>query len=179
MGTSKIIIAGFGGQGVMLIGQILAYAAMLENKHVTWLPAYGPEMRGGTANCSIIISDKEISSPVISSASELIAMNYPSLQKFEKFLAPNGRLFINSSMINEVPERTDLEIFNVNTGEIALALGNDKVANLVILGAFNQVTKVVRKDSIMEALEKVFKDDKRSLIEVNAKAYAEGETLFK
>ena len=110
MAVHKIIIAGFGGQGVMLIGQMLAYAGMLEGKEVTWMPSYGPEMRGGTANCTVIISDKEISSPVVSAATAVVAMNGPSLEKFEGLLVPGGDLFINTSIIDIPSSRTDVII---------------------------------------------------------------------
>jgi 2-oxoglutarate ferredoxin oxidoreductase subunit gamma len=179
MSISKIIISGFGGQGVMLLGQLIAYSAMIENKRVTWLPAYGPEMRGGTANCSIIVSDKEISSPVISSATELVVFNYPSLLKFQSVLAPGGKLYLNKSMISESTNRNDVQIFEVNTNDIAISLGNEKVANLVMLGALIGTTKIVKKESIKEALAKVFKDNKAKLIPINFQAYEEGEKLFK
>ena len=177
MSASKMIIAGFGGQGVMLIGEIIAYAAMIEGKHVTWLPAYGPEMRGGTANCSIIVSHKEISSPVISSATDLIVLNYPSLVKFEPILAPGGRLFINSSLIKEDSTRSDIIICKIPANEIAQSLGSDKTTNMVMLGAVIATTGVVKKESIIEVFNKVFTDNKAKYIPLNILAYEEGERL--
>lgn len=179
MSINKMIISGFGGQGVMLIGQLIAYAAMIENKHVTWLPAYGPEMRGGTANCSIIVSDKEISSPVISKATELVVFNYPSLIKFEPFLADGGKLYINKSMIAETFERENIDIYNVDANEIAISLGNEKISNMVMLGVIIGTTAIVKKESIYEAFNKVFKGTKSNMIPINIKAYEVGENLFK
>ena len=179
MSINKLIISGFGGQGVMLIGQLIAYAAMIENKHVTWLPAYGPEMRGGTANCSIIISDKEISSPVISKATELVVFNYPSLIKFKPFLGDEGKLYINKSMIKENFDKVNIDVYGVDANEIAISLGNEKIANMVMLGVIIGTTGIVKKESIYEALNKVFKGAKSNMISINIEAYEAGEKLFK
>lgn len=170
MAVHKIIIAGFGGQGVMLIGQMLAYAGMLEGKEVTWMPSYGPEMRGGTANCTVIISDKEISSPVVSSATSVVAMNGPSLEKFEDLLIPGGDLFINTSIIDIPSSRTDVEIHEVDCSGLAMELKNDKVSNMVMMGAIARVTGVVRLESLEKVMEKNFQGKKAALIPINVKA---------
>jgi len=170
MSTHKIIVAGFGGQGVMLIGQILANAAMAEGKEVTWMPAYGPEMRGGTANCTVIISDKKIASPVVTEATAVVVMNEPSLVKFQKYVAPGKDLFINSSLISKEPERADVNIHKVDCIGIADELNNMKVSNMVMLGAINSVIKAVSEDSIRKVMEKSFSGAKAELIDINMQA---------
>jgi 2-oxoglutarate ferredoxin oxidoreductase subunit gamma len=170
MSTHKLIIAGFGGQGVMLIGQMIAYAGMLEGKEVTWMPAYGPEMRGGTANCTVIVSDKKISSPIISEATAVVAMNLPSMVKFENMIKPGGKLFVNTSLIKEKPKRDDIEIYHIDANEIAVNLHNDKVSNMVVLGAIARVTGMVGLDSIEKVMEKLFTGNKAKLIPLNKQA---------
>ena len=170
MTTHKLIIAGFGGQGVMLIGQMIAYAGMLEGKEVTWMPSYGPEMRGGTANCTVIVSDKKINSPVISEATSVVAMNLPSLIKFEDMIVPGGKLFVNRSLIKEKPKRDDVEVYNIDANEIATSLHSDKVSNMVILGAIACVTGVVELESIEKVMEKLFTGNKSKLIPLNMQA---------
>jgi len=168
--THKLIIAGFGGQGVMLIGQMIAYAGMLEGKEVTWMPSYGPEMRGGTANCTVIVSDKKINSPVISEATSVVAMNLPSLIKFEDMIVPGGKLFVNRSLIKEKPKRDDVDVYNIDANEIAASLHSDKVSNMVILGAIARVTGVVKPESIEKVMEKLFTGNKSRLIPLNMQA---------
>lgn len=170
MATHKLIIAGFGGQGVMLIGQMIAYAGMIEGKEVTWMPAYGPEMRGGTANCTVIVSDKKISSPVITEATAVVAMNYPSMVKFESMVRPGGHLLINSSLIKEKSFREDIHVHYVNANEIAVRLHNDKVSNMVILGAIINQTGVVSLESVEKVMEKQFTGKKAELIPLNKQA---------
>ena len=170
MATHKLIIAGFGGQGVMLIGQMIAYAGMLEGKEVTWMPSYGPEMRGGTANCTVIVSDKKISSPIVTEATAVVVMNQPSLVKFEKMVAPRGQLFINTSLIKEKPSREDVEILNVDANKIAADLHSDKVSNMVILGAIVNKTNIVKLESIKKVMEKFFTGKKSELLSINKKA---------
>ena len=128
------IFAGFGGQGVLLIGQLLAYAGMYEGKNVSWLPSYGPEMRGGTANCSVVVSDEPVASPVINKCDCVIAMNRPSLDKFEQNVLPGGKLFINSSIIDKKATRTDIDVYYVPCNEIADKLNNPKVAGHPVPG---------------------------------------------
>lgn len=171
----KIVCAGFGGQGVMLIGQLITYAGMIDGKQVSWLPSYGPEMRGGTANCSVMVSDGPIGSPVISNnATAAIIMNLPSLVKFESEVLPGGKLLINSSLIEKKAERTDVEVYYVPCNDIANELGNMKVANMVMLGAFLELTKLVEVESVIAALEKIFGEAKKNLIEINRTAIAKG-----
>lgn len=170
MATHKLIIAGFGGQGVMLIGQMIAYAGMFEGKEVTWMPAYGPEMRGGTANCTVIVSDKRISSPIVSEATAVVVMNPPSLTKFEPMVKTGGQLFVNTSLIKLKPTRDDIEILNIDANEIAVTLQNDKVSNMVVLGAIARKTGVVSLSSIEKVMEKQFTGKKAALIPINVKA---------
>lgn len=170
MAVHKLIIAGFGGQGVLMMGQLIAYAAMHEGKEVTWLPSYGPEMRGGTANCSVIVSDKKISSPIILEATAVAAMNLPSLIKFESILKPGGQLFLNTSLIKELPARNDLEIWKIDANGIAAGLGSDKVSNMVILGAIVDKTDIVKTESIEKAMEKLFTGKKAELLPLNKEA---------
>ncbi|MDF3001241.1 MAG: 2-oxoacid:ferredoxin oxidoreductase subunit gamma [Bacillota bacterium] len=170
MATHKLIIAGFGGQGVMLIGQMIAYAGMLEGKEVTWMPAYGPEMRGGTANCTVVISDRKISSPIVTEATAVVAMNLPSLHKFEKLVKPGGLLFINSSLIHEDADRDDVEVCRIDANEIAVRLQNDKVSNMVILGAVVSKTGVVKMGSIEKVMDKLFTGNKVKTLPLNKKA---------
>lgn len=170
MATHKLVIAGFGGQGVMLIGQMIAYAGMLEGKEVTWMPAYGPEMRGGTANCTVIVSDKKISSPVVTEATAVVAMNLPSLRKFEGIVKPGGLLFVNSSLIKEEPLAEGVEVCKIDANEIAVGLHNDKVSNMVVLGAVVKKTGVVKLESIEKVMEKLFTGKKEKVLPLNKKA---------
>lgn len=171
----EIIISGFGGQGVMSMGQLLTYAGMLEGKNVSWLPSYGPEMRGGTANCSVIISDKPVASPVVTEATTVIAMNLPSLEKFEDTLIKEGLLIINSSLIDKKAEREDVDKYYIPANEIADELGNARVANMILLGAYLAKTKVLKKESIIESLKVVLGPSKLNLIAINEEALKRGE----
>ncbi|MDF2547397.1 2-oxoacid:acceptor oxidoreductase family protein [Anaerosolibacter sp.] len=174
MATQQVICAGFGGQGVMSMGQLLTYAGMIEGKNVSWLPSYGPEMRGGTANCSVVVSDKPVGSPIITDATTAIVMNLPSMIKFEKDLVKDGILLINSSLIDKKPSRDDVKAYFVPANEIANELGNAKVANMVMLGAFLELTKTVEVDSIVAALKKVFGPAKEHLVPMNKDALERG-----
>lgn len=176
--TNEIIIAGFGGQGVLLMGQLLTYAGMIEEKNVSWLPSYGPEMRGGTTNCNVIVSDEPVGSPVVTEADSVIVFNRPSLDKFEKFLKPGGKLFVNSSLIDKKATRSDIEVYYVPVNDAAMSLGNVKVINLIMLGAFIAATGIVNKDSVMKAVSKTFGEHKANLIAINGQAYDEGVRLI-
>ena len=172
---NKVICAGFGGQGVMSMGQLLAYAGMIEDKHVSWLPSYGPEMRGGTANCGVTVSDEEIGSPIITNDGDIaIVMNLPSLIKFEKDVKPGGKIFINSSLIERKVERTDIEVYYIDANKIAADIGNIKAANLVMLGAVLKSTPIVDIESILEAFKKVFGPSKERFIPQNREALVKG-----
>lgn len=175
--THEIICAGFGGQGVMLIGQLIAYAGMFEGKNVSWVPSYGPEMRGGTANCSVVVSDEPVGSPVISEPNGVIVMNQPSLEKFLSAVKSGGVLVYNSSLITMKETRDDLQIIAAPANDLATELGNSKVANLVALGAFLQKTNVVTADGIGKALEKVLPPHRHKLIPLNLEALKKGMTL--
>ena len=172
---NKVICAGFGGQGVMSMGQLLAYAGMIEDKHVSWLPSYGPEMRGGTANCGVTVSDEEIGSPIITNDADIaIVMNLPSLIKFEKDVKPGGKIFVNSSLIEKKVERTDIEVYYIDANKIAADIGNIKAANLVMLGAVLKITPIVDIESILEAFKKVFGPSKERFIPQNREALVKG-----
>ncbi|MFC2066441.1 2-oxoacid:acceptor oxidoreductase family protein [Chloroflexota bacterium] len=173
----KTVIAGFGGQGILSMGLNLAQAAMLEGKYVTFLPAYGAEVRGGTANCTVAISDEEIASPVASSPDFVLVMNLPSLVRFQNHLESGGGLFINSSLVETEITRGDIDIINVPANDIAEKLGNTKSANMVILGAFIKKSKLVSLDSVIEGLARALKN-KRKLIALNKEALKAGYDLF-
>ncbi|WP_352419277.1 2-oxoacid:acceptor oxidoreductase family protein [Proteiniborus sp.] len=170
----RLIIAGFGGQGVMSMGQLLTYSGMIENKNVSWLPSYGPEMRGGTANCNVIVSDNLIGSPVVTEATTAIVMNKPSLDKFEKDVIEGGNILINSSLIDKKISRTNVNAYYVPANDIANELGNSKIANMVMLGAYLELTKAVKTDSIVEAFKKVFGESKARFIPINKEALEKG-----
>lgn len=171
MATMKILIAGSGGQGVMVMGQMIAKSAILEGKQVTYLPSYGPEMRGGTANCSVIVSDKKIGCPVIDVPTVVVAMNTASMRKFEGNLAEGGKLFLNDSLIEEEPTRKDVTIYKVDAAGIAKNdLGNEKASNMVMLGAIVRKTGIVELESVHKLVEKTFAGKKAAMIPMNLKA---------
>ena len=177
--TNEIMIAGFGGQGVMAIGKTLAEAGMKEGKAVSWLPSYGPEMRGGTANCCVVISEDEIICPIVLEPTELIAMNLPSLLKFEPTVVKGGTIFVNSSIITEKVSRTDVKAVYVPCLEIAQELGNMKVANMVMLGAYIQAMGNLSFDTIKEMLVHMFTGPKAKLVDLNIEALARGAACVK
>ena len=172
--NKEMIFAGFGGQGVMLMGQILAYAGMLEGQQVSWFPAYGPEMRGGTANCSIIIGDEPVGTPIVTEPSVVVAMNLPSLDKFEPMLHADGTLLINSSPIDRKPHRTDIKTYYVPCNDIAQELGNLKVANMVMVGAIIAASGVVDIDSVISVLAKKIFKNKPQVMPINEQAIRRG-----
>lgn len=175
MTTRKIVMAGFGGQGVMAMGQLISYAGMLEGKHVSWYPSYGPEMRGGAANCSVVVSTDPVGSPIIAVADDVVVMNEPSLELFESHVKPGGNLLLNSSLVQSEPTRKDINIYKIPVNDIAGQIGNPRVANMVMLGAYLKVTGLVEKDSIIAAFTKVYGDKKKKLIPINEKAIGEGQ----
>lgn len=175
----EILIAGFGGQGVLSTGQLLAYAGMIENKQVAWIPSYGPEMRGGTANCGITISDEPISSPLVTEPTTLIVMNRPSLDKFEKSVVPGGLILINSSLVDQKVKREDIQVMEIPANQIAEELGNIKVANNIILGVLIELTGVVSLEAVVESLKKVLPARRHNLIPVNQQALEKGIQLAK
>jgi len=175
----RVVVAGFGGQGVMLMGQILSYTATDEDLNTVWIPSYGPETRGGTANCSVTISKEMINSPVIAIPDTIIAMNEPSLKKFEPKLVKNGIALINSSLIKDYAYRDDIQVIEVDINKIALQIGNLKVANMVMLGAYLEATKVFEETAIHQTFEKIFTGDKAKLIELNKQALSAGMDAVK
>ena len=175
----QTLFAGFGGQGMLLIGEFLAEAGMEEGKYVSWLPSYGPEMRGGTANCSVVVSDRPISSPVITAASCVIAMNRPSLDKFENTVRPGGLLIVNSSLIDVKAKRDDIDVLYIPASEVAEEIGNPKGANVVILGAYLARRPVVSVDSLMSAMKVKLGERKARVLEGNKKALLAGLELGK
>jgi 2-oxoglutarate ferredoxin oxidoreductase subunit gamma len=172
--TNEIIIAGFGGQGALLMGELIAYAGMTEGKQVSWLPSYGPEMRGGTANCCVIVSDEPVGSPVVTEADAVIVLNKPSLDKFECTVKPGGKLLINSSLIDKKASRSDITTYYVSANEIATEVGNAKVANVVMLGAYIAASGVVAKESVIKAVAHMLGERKAHLIPLNEQAYDAG-----
>ncbi len=173
----KTLIAGFGGQGVLSMGLNLAEAALLEGKNVTYLPAYGAEVRGGTANCTVAISDDEIASPVASSPEFVIAMNQPSAVKFQHHIQSGGLFFLNSSLVEAEIIRGDIEIVNVPANKIAEDLGSIRAANIVMLGAFTKKSGIVTLSNVLEALKHIL-GAKKKLLESNEKALLTGYNLF-
>ena len=173
----KTIISGFGGQGVLSIGLSLAQAAMLEGRHVTYLPSYGAEVRGGTANCTVAVSDEEIASPVASNPEFVVAMNHPSFMRFQNQIQTGGVLFLNSSLIQAETLRGDIEVVRVPADDIAEKLGNRKSANMVILGAFIKKSNLVLLDSVVEGLKDTLKE-KQKLMAINKEALTVGYNLF-
>ena len=171
MSTYKMFFAGSGGQGVLLMGQMITYAAMLEGKEATFLPSYGPEMRGGTANCTVVVSDKPVSCPLIYEADIAVVMNLPSMDKFEPLVKKGGYLFYNQSIIDRDPKRDDITAVAVDLAARSAALGNDKVANMVMLGEVVRGTGVVQVETIFKVFEKVFTGRKAALIPLNRKAF--------
>ena len=175
----EVIIAGFGGQGLMLMGRLLAYAGMLEGRKVAWMPSYGPEMRGGTANCTVIISSEEIASPVVTNPKTVIAMNKPSLDKFESLIQKDGLIVLNNSLIDQEVKRDDIKVLKIPANDIANKLGNLRVANMVTLGAYVKKSGVVRLESILKALEKALAGKNQKILDLNKVALKKGEDIAK
>ena len=170
----EIIISGFGGQGGLAIGKNLVEAGMAEGLFVTWAPSYGPEMRGGTANCSVVLSDKPVGSPVFNHPTELIALNEPSLAKFEDGVLPGGVVFVNSDVVTDKVSRPDLKAIYVPCSKIAEEVGNPKVGNMVMLGAYVAETKVLKPETIEHMIEEMFAGAKAKFIPLNIEAFRRG-----
>ena len=170
----EIIIAGFGGQGIMVMGRLLAHAGMVEGRNVSWIPSYGPEMRGGTANCCVVISSDPIGSPVVAEPDTVIAMNRPSLEKFAPSIRPSGLLIYNSSLIDIVPERQDITAIAVRASGIASELGDVRAANMVALGAYLRARGVVSREAVVDSIRAVMPKLSQSLIDLNVKALDKG-----
>lgn len=172
-----IRISGFGGQGVISAGVLLAYAGMLEGKNVSFFPSYGAEMRGGTANCSVVIASEEVTTPIVSQPDTVIAFNEPSFAKFEPLVKPGGLLIINSSLINSKPSRTDIKVLYVPCNKIAGELGNAKALNMIALGSLSANTGAISVESIIKAFPKVFTRLKPELVDINVKALKKGAEI--
>ena len=169
-----VIMSGFGGQGIVKAGILLAYAGMIDGKHVTFFPAYGAEMRGGTANCSVVISSDEVTSPVVPRPDTVIIMNQPSLTRFEPTVKPGGLLLINSSLVSQEPKRKDVEVVKIPANAIAEKIGTIKIANMVMIGAYIKKTNAVKLDSVIDSLSKVFTRAKKDIMEKNQEALKKG-----
>jgi 2-oxoglutarate ferredoxin oxidoreductase subunit gamma len=170
-----VIVAGFGGQGVLLIGNLLAYAAMEEDRHVTYMPVYGVEMRGGTANCTVVISDQEIGSPVIHHPVNAVVMNKPSLLRFGPMVQPGGRLFINSSLIDSTEtDYPETKTILIPTIELAAKAGDQRLANMTMLGAMIEETKVLSQEAVVKAFSRALDKRYHKMIPINTTALEEG-----
>ena len=171
---NQIILAGFGGQGILSMGHFIAHAGLLDGKNVSWLPSYGPEKRGGTANCHVIVGDEEVGSPIISSASVLIAMNGPSLEKFESLVEPGGIIITDKSLVPIKPTRSDVKLYEIPATEMAYELGNATYAGVIILGKLIALTNVVTTQNFEVALRSILKPSKHFMIPEEMKALEQG-----
>ncbi len=177
--SKNIKVAGFGGQGVMMFGQVLAYSATKDELFGLWFPSYGPETRGGTANCSVIVSNKQINSPVFKNADHLVAFNLPSLEKFRDKVADKGLILYNSSLITEEVKEDGVLSVGVPINDIATDLGNSKVANMVMMGAYLALTELFPDDTIVAIIKKFLGEKKKDLLDVNIKAIKKGKDFIK
>ena len=175
MKTTQILIAGFGGQGVLFAGKFLAYKGLLEDLQVSWLPSYGPEMRGGTANCSVILSDFPVGSPIITEPDVLIAMNLPSLQKYVNSVVPGGQIYLDSALIGEKVERTDVEVFYIPATQMAKDEGISSLANMILVGHLLQNNKELSFEGTETVVNKLVPPKKAAMIELNMKALTMGK----
>ena len=175
--NEEIIIAGFGGQGVLSMGMTLAYSGMVEDKEVVWMPSYGPEMRGGTANCTVVVSDNKISSPIINHYDTAIILNQPSMDKFESAVKPGGILLYEANNILNPPTRKDIQVCEIPANLEAVKLKNKKTMNMVMLGAFLGVKPIIPVESVLKALMKVLPERHHHLIPLNEQALKRGMDL--
>ena len=177
MAGIELIIAGFGGQGILFLGEILTKAAVLEGKQATWMPSYGPEQRGGTATCTVVISDEPIGSPVVADPDVAIVLNRPSMEKFEPRIRPGGVLIVNRSMIDAAPSRADIQVLDIDAVGEATALGRPQIANMILLGALLAVRPVVAFESVAQALALHFPPERHQLVELNVAAVGRGAAV--
>ncbi len=175
MKTTEILIAGFGGQGILFSGKFLAYKGLVEELQVSWLPSYGPEMRGGTANCNVILSDTPVGSPIITSPGVLIAMNQPSLEKYVDSVVPGGQIYVDSSLIGIKVERVDVEVFYIPATQMAKEEGIGTLANMIIVGHLLQNHPELSFDGVTEVVDKLVPPKKAALKELNIKALTLGK----
>lgn len=174
MSGLNVLLAGFGGQGILFTGKVMAYAALMEGKELSWLPSYGPEMRGGTANCSVCISDEKIGSPLVVNPDVLVAMNLPSLEKFEGSVVPGGKIIVDSSIITKKVERSDVDVIYLDASHIAEENGLKGAANMVILGRLFRECKFCSEENLDKGLQKSIPPKKANLLESNRKAISLG-----
>ena len=174
---TEIIFSGFGGQGALFAGQLMAYTALDLDKHVTWFPSYGPEMRGGTAHCTVIISDDEIGSPMITRPDVAVVMNLPSLEKYEPLVKPGGVLVVNTSLVNREAKRKDIDVVKVPANEIAEEMGETRLANMILLGALLKQVPILPAKQVADSLGRHIPKHRRSLLEANLKAMKRGASL--
>ena len=174
MKTTQILIAGFGGQGILFAGKFLAYKGLLEGKQISWLPSYGPEMRGGTASCSVIVSDTPVGSPIVSTPDVLMAMNLPSLDKYEDATVSGGKIFIDSTLIDRKVKRTDVDAFYIPATKMAKDAGIPTLANMIMVGKMIKETGMISFDDIEGALKKVVSAKRAELLDFNLKALKAG-----
>lgn len=175
----EIIISGFGGQGVLSMGKILAYAALMEGKEVTWMPAYGPEQRGGTANVTVIVSDEKISSPILSKFDTAVILNQPSLDKFESKIKPGGTLIYDSFGISRPPQRTDITVYRINAMNVAAEMKMMKAFNMVVLGSLLGIHSLVSVEHVIDALHKTLPERHHNLIPLNEQAIRKGMEMVR
>lgn len=176
MAHQEVIFAGFGGQGILSMGKFLAYAGLDENLNVSWLPSYGPEMRGGTSNCSVIVSDESIGSPLVTDATSVVVLNRPSLDKFEKAVIPGGVLIMDSDLVNREPVRTDIDVIKIPAQTAAEEVGSTKIANMILLGALVKKTGIIPMEALLKALKE---HGKEQFYELNKKALEKGAEYVK
>ena len=174
----QIVIAGFGGQGLLFSGKVLAYAALMEQRELSWLPSYGPEMRGGTANCNVIISDSPVGSPIVQNPNVLMVMNTPSLDKYEKSVAPGGRIFVDSTLISRKVEREDVEVFYIPATKMASDMGMPTLANMILLGAIVKATGCITDEGMLAGLNKIIPAKKANLLDANLKCIQAGKDFL-
>ncbi|RLC99628.1 MAG: 2-oxoacid:ferredoxin oxidoreductase subunit gamma [Chloroflexi bacterium] len=179
MQQQEIIISGFGGQGTLFAGQLLTYAAMDSGHHVTWIPSYGPEMRGGKARCTVVVADEEIGSPLVRRPSAAVVLNIPSMEAFEPAVKPGGVLVVNSSLIPQKSERDDIRIIYIPASDMATEMGNVRLANVICLAALVEAIGVVSLDAVKQALEKHLPKRHRKLLGLNYEAMDKGAALVK
>ena len=177
--TYEVIMAGFGGQGLLFSGKVLAYAGLIENRELSWLPSYGPEMRGGTCNCSVILSEEPVGSPIVSHPNVLMVMNTPSLDKYESTVAPGGTIFVDISLISRKVERTDVEVVYIPATQMAKDMNALSLANMIILGAIVEKLKCVKWESMDPTLRHVISARKAALLDLNLQAIELGRKFIR
>ena len=176
--TEEIIFAGFGGQGVLSMGQVLAYSAVMEGQEVSWMPSYGPEMRGGTANCMVIISDEMISSPILNQFDTVVALNQPSVDKFESTVKPGGTMIYDTNGITRHPSRKDINIYKIDAANESARMNNTKVMNMIILGGFLKLKPLIKMENITKGLKKVLPERYHNLVPLNLDAIKKGAEII-